>query len=111
MVEGVKNTYQLSKILKRLVKFKLARNPQQKAVISSKGRQQAKELYSDRNPAATLHKKNPAADSKSAEESEKYLEFQKEVQARRLLKSDYQPKNPGKILKLPRKGMEHTESK
>ncbi len=92
----MKDSYRISKILQKLTGFKFLSQKHQPD-LSQKGQERAADYYSDKRMVKNIKK----IDELSSKNAGKYIQFQKETEAGRLLKSDYKPKNPGKILKLP----------
>lgn len=98
MAKEKPDSYRVSRILKRLLGFGFA-DSFQKGNVSPDGMQQAKDYSSSHGPISLLHPngETPEGDATSNE----YIQYQKELQAKRLIDTPHQPKAPGKILRLP----------
>ncbi|MCP4751285.1 MAG: hypothetical protein GY866_10350 [Proteobacteria bacterium] len=100
MVDSVKNSYRLGKVLKKLLGFGLG-DSFQEAEISEEGKTEARKYYSDRSPVRHLKSLEQPTDSQMKAKQEKYIQYQKELKASRHLQTDYRPQSPDRILKLP----------
>ena len=98
MAKEKPNTYRISRILKRLLGFGFA-DSFQKGDVSPEGLQQAKDYSSSHGPISLLHPNGETAEGDPG--PSEYIQYQKELQAKRHLDSPHQPKIPGKILRLP----------
>ena len=92
----MKDSYRISKLLKRISGIKFIKS-HQSAEVSDQGKQQSDTYYQ-------THQKPPVIKEPEAVQvpsQEKYVQYQKEVEAAKLLNKPVGVKQPGKILKLP----------
>ncbi len=95
----LKDSYRIGKILKKITGLKFL-SSQQGPKISPAAKQSASAYTQNRKATSNRSIEKPQSVPKE-EVKDKYIRYQKEVEAERLLGSNYKPKQPGKILKLP----------
>lgn len=99
----MKESYRISKILKKLTGINL-KGSQRDPEISGEAKKQSDTYYSSRKHAGHIHKtanRKDRSDPRKEELRKKFVVYQKEIQAGRLLNAEKRPDPPGKILKLP----------
>jgi len=94
----VEKSYRVGKILKKLTGIKFI-GTKNKPELSKSGKQRADQHYASNAPISTLRNEDEESDENT--EKKKYIQFQREVEAAKLYKSDFKPEKPGEILKLP----------
>jgi len=94
----MKHRYLIHKLLKRLADFThKTEDPLQHVQISHTAREKAGQFYQHHNAV-----KSVVLNAKNREQRlNEFVQYQKEIQAIKLLKSSVIPQSPGKILKLP----------
>jgi len=92
------STYRIGRVLKRLLGFGFG-DSFLHGDLSKEGIEQAKDYSSSHGPISLLHPNGEKQETESA--AEKYIQYQKEFQAKKHLDSPDQPKTPGRILRLP----------
>ncbi len=96
----VKRSYRIGRFLKRFIPDGFGDtylNPE----ISDSSKQRSAEFYREHKRAPKLNPKDPHMEADPTSEKQKYLHYQKEIQAGRLSRHQNQPESPGKVLKLP----------
>ncbi len=97
----MKDSYRVGKILKKLTGLKFLTS-RQTSDISKDGKKKAQSLAVSQNSVkspyklALFHQRN-----KLEKQNDKFTQYQKEVEAEKLLGSKNKPESPGRILKLP----------
>ncbi len=94
----MEKSYRVGKILRKLTGLKFV-GSQSAPNLSKKGKKRANQHYASNKPIEILRTEEKTSETES--EKKKYIQFQREVTATKLHKSDFQPKKPGEILKLP----------
>ncbi|MBU2509901.1 hypothetical protein KJ966_01120 [bacterium] len=92
----MKDSFRIGKILKRITGLKFF-NTRQTSTISDAGKAKAESYYATHKKTKVLQKKSQGESSSK----DKYIRYQKELEASRLLNKSIQPGKTGKILKLP----------
>lgn len=73
----------------------------QRIELSEEGKQEAKTYFANHSLSKSLPPQVQKADIDSDNEHQKYIRYQREIAANKILKSDNLPPQPGRILKLP----------
>ncbi len=102
----MEKSYRVGKILKKLTGLKFV-GQKNKPNLSENGKRRSHDYYASNASISVIQ----AEEDKSEENSEKkkYIQFQREVEATKVHKSDFKPEKPGKILKLPENRWEKNE--
>ncbi|NQU65724.1 MAG: hypothetical protein HQ517_15795 [SAR324 cluster bacterium] len=96
----MKRSYRIGRLLKRFIHDGFGdtfMDPE----LSDPGKQQAVDFYKKHKRLPLLNPKAPPMEVYPTSEKQKYLRYQKEIQAGRLSQNRNQPESPGKVLKLP----------
>lgn len=99
MVSDLKDSYRINKILKKITGIKFA-GKQTAPDISETAKKTASDYQKSKGRIKT-HKGGDQNTERASSVKERYVQYQKEVEAERLIGSGVQPDQPGRILKLP----------
>ncbi len=94
----MEKSYRVGKILKKLTGLKFV-GSKSKPDLSENGKKRSGNYYASNTSISILQAEKE--ESKTDSEKKKYIQFQREVEAAKLHKSDFRPEKPGEILKLP----------
>mgnify|MGYP003967887821 CR=1 FL=1 len=97
MGNSVKNSYLIQRILGKIIGSSDKKDDLSKLNISREGKAKAGKYYQGTKGKITPKQKKQASKSQVNE----FVQYQKEIEAIKLLKSSDKLKSPGKILKLP----------
>lgn len=105
----VKESYRISQILKKLTGLTF-HGAQHLPEITEKAREKAEAYLSRHKPTEKPHRASHSG-KKTNEERDRYIQYQRQVTAEKLIGSGNIPQPPGRILKLPvtRKPLEDSE--
>ncbi len=95
-----KESYRIGKILKKLTGIKFLKS-KQTSEISISGKTKADTHLRKRAETTTTQKSSSSSIDSTPPHVDKYLRYQKELEASNLLGSENKPKPPGRIPKLP----------
>jgi hypothetical protein len=98
MDNSLKESYRIGKILRKLTGIKFLKS-KQTSQISQAGRHHADEYLQKKNNTGQSRSKSDVT-SPSPTHEDKYLRYQKELEASKLLGGKSKPKSPGRIPKL-----------
>ncbi len=92
----MKDSFQIGKILKKITGIKFF-NTRQTSTISEAGKAKAESYFDSHEKIKVLRTDNQG----ESPVKDKYIRYQKELEASRLLNKGDKPADSGKILKLP----------
>jgi hypothetical protein len=94
----VKGTYPIGAMLRKLFRIGFG-DTFQEPEISADARRRSQEHYREQSPAAPL--KITPAEPDPDSDRDRYLKYQRELQAGNLMPGKVRPRRPGSIIKLP----------
>ncbi len=100
MAKDLQESYRIGKILKKLTGLKFTKS-RQKSNLSPRGKEKSESFYASREPIKKVPAKNQSESGVKKGEHNRFVQYQKELQAERLMGQEPSAKAPGKILKLP----------
>lgn len=100
MVNSLKDSYRINKILKKITGIKFV-GKQNKPDISETAQKSVSKYQQSKSRVSSQQRDQSKIQKSELSDKDRYVQYQKEVEAERLVGSGVQPDQPGKILKLP----------